>query len=58
MGKIIQCTFLLLAILGIAHQQLTSSDVLFNWTQFWHHEPLIAICFCLFMWELGRSLWQ
>jgi len=36
---------LILAILGLVHQKFFTSGGWFNWEQFWHHEPLIAIAF-------------
>lgn len=37
--------FILLAIFGLVHQKVATSDGWFNWTQFWHHESLVVLCF-------------
>ena len=34
---------LMAAIFGLVHQKLFTSGGWFNWEQFWHHEPLIAM---------------
>jgi len=34
----------LLAIFGLVHQKVATTGGWFNWTQFWHHEPLIVLC--------------
>ena len=50
--------FLGLAAFGLVHQKLMTG-CWFTWEQFWHHEPLIAICLVVGMWELIRSrLWR
>ena len=33
-----------LGIFGILHQGI-GEGYWWNWSQFWHHEPLIAMCF-------------
>jgi len=35
----------LLGVFGLVHQKLYTTGGWFNWEQFWHHEPLIALCF-------------
>ena len=51
----------LLGIFGICHQGIRVADW-FNWSQFWHHESLIAICFiCSISLLAGRYItlrWQ
>jgi len=37
--------FFLLAIFGLVHQKLATAGGWFDWMQFWHHEPLIVLCF-------------
>jgi len=34
--------FFVIAVLGILHQGLFCGEW-FNWSQLWHHEPLIAV---------------
>ncbi len=36
---------LMAAIFGLVHQKLFTFGGWFNWEQFWHHEPLIAMSF-------------
>jgi len=36
---------LVMVVFGLLHQKLSSGGEWFNWKQFWHHEPLIAIAF-------------
>ena len=36
----------LLGFFGLVHQRLIAG-MWFSWTQFWHHEPLIAIAVCV-----------
>ena len=35
----------MLTVFGLAHQKFFTSTGWFNWEQFWHHEPLIAMAF-------------
>jgi len=46
---------LLLAGAGVVHQRLFCGEW-FSWSQFWHHEPLIAICVALGLWEVLRKI--
>ena len=50
----------LLFAFGLVHQRFFASGDWFNWEQFWHHEPLIAIAFVawltlLIVYLVGRS---
>lgn len=38
--------FFVIATLGILHQGLFCGEW-WNWGQFWHHEPLIAVAFAV-----------
>jgi len=42
--KILSAAAFGLGIFGIVHQEITAGDW-WCWEQFWHHEPLIAMCF-------------
>ena len=33
-----------LGIFGLWHHWYVTGGVFFQWGQFWHHEPLIAMC--------------
>ena len=35
-----------LGIFGLVHQKIVD-NTWFTWSQFWHHEPLIVMCFVL-----------
>jgi hypothetical protein len=37
---------LLLGIFGLVHHYAITG-LWFQWSQFWHHEPLVAIAFCV-----------
>ncbi|HEY31490.1 MAG TPA: hypothetical protein G4O10_00100 [Dehalococcoidia bacterium] len=37
---------LLLGVFGLVHHWYLTG-LWFSWEQFWHHEPLIAIAFCV-----------
>lgn len=43
--KVLTVLFCALAILGLVHQRFFTSGGWFDWSQFWHHESLIALCF-------------
>lgn len=45
MGKMIVLVIsaFLLGTFGLVHQRVVAG-MWFDWSQFWHHEPLIAIC--------------
>lgn len=36
---------LMAAILGLVHHYFVTGGIWWQWTDFWHHEPLIAMCF-------------
>ena len=44
MTVILTAIAFLLGTFGLVHQRIYAG-VWFQWEQFWHHEPLIAICF-------------
>ena len=43
----ISFVFFLLGWFGLFHQRFCTSGGWFDWNQFWHHESLIALCFCV-----------
>jgi len=43
----IAISFFTIGLLGMLHQRLLTGGGWFNWSQFWHHEPLIAVAFAL-----------
>lgn len=47
-----------LGIFGLFHQKYKTAGGWFNWKQFWHHEPLIVICFVVGVALLvGKYIW-
>ena len=42
--EILAVILLILAVLGLIHQQLTSSDVWFHFRQLKNHETIVACC--------------
>lgn len=49
--------FFALGIMGLLHQYFICRAGWLNWSQFWCHESLIAICFVLAFGSLGRYFW-
>ena len=55
--EILAIIALLLGVFGLVHQKLCTTGGWFNWEQFWHHEPLIALCFvCAVALFVGKKL--
>lgn len=47
--------FIILGFLGLLHQGLFCGEW-WNWSQFWHHETLIAICIAFGLGIIGGRL--